>query len=205
MPSNFTPNYNLNQWEAEDRVLRVDFNADNAKLEAALSSLEERVARLDRAASILTFYLGQLAITDVAVNKKSMPQHGMLVETFNYPSFLKLTGSAVIDNGVLMIDGAGKTGTMETYSLHIGSKKNVQARLWLSHHQDSPQVVPLLNGTEMKYNGSVMGISASSRTDCWVDEFILDGFTGSSAQVTLPMDSGTKSFVKLYDYALFFF
>jgi len=38
MPSNFTPNYQLNQWEADDQVLRVDFNADNAKLDAALKA-----------------------------------------------------------------------------------------------------------------------------------------------------------------------
>jgi len=37
MPSNFTPNYQLNQWEPDDRVLRTDFNADNAKIDAALA------------------------------------------------------------------------------------------------------------------------------------------------------------------------
>jgi len=39
MPSNYTSNYKLNQWEADDRVLREDFNADNAKLDAALKAL----------------------------------------------------------------------------------------------------------------------------------------------------------------------
>jgi len=36
MPSNYTPNYQLNQWSPDDRVLRTDFNADNAKIDAAL-------------------------------------------------------------------------------------------------------------------------------------------------------------------------
>ena len=31
-----TTNYQLNQWEKTDRVMMEDFNADNAKLEAAL-------------------------------------------------------------------------------------------------------------------------------------------------------------------------
>jgi len=44
MPSNFTPNYKLNQWEADDRVLRVDFNADNAKLDAALKAQADGLA-----------------------------------------------------------------------------------------------------------------------------------------------------------------
>ena len=33
-----TNNYGLSQWDAEDRILREDFNADNAKIEAALAA-----------------------------------------------------------------------------------------------------------------------------------------------------------------------
>jgi len=39
MASNHTENWGLNQWEAEDRVARADFNADNQKVEAALNQL----------------------------------------------------------------------------------------------------------------------------------------------------------------------
>ena len=41
MPTNHTPNYQLNQWEAEDKVLRTDFNEDNAKIDRALGALTE--------------------------------------------------------------------------------------------------------------------------------------------------------------------
>ena len=44
MPSNQTPNYALSQWERTDRVLMEDFNADNAKLDAALAGLAGQVA-----------------------------------------------------------------------------------------------------------------------------------------------------------------
>ena len=37
MAANQTTNYQLNQWEATDQVLRTDFNADNAKIDAALA------------------------------------------------------------------------------------------------------------------------------------------------------------------------
>ena len=37
MASNYTTNYNLCQWESTDQVLRTDFNADNAKIDAALA------------------------------------------------------------------------------------------------------------------------------------------------------------------------
>ncbi|MCI9156001.1 MAG: hypothetical protein HFF44_03545 [Lawsonibacter sp.] len=38
MPSNQTPNYQLSQWEKSDKVLMDDFNADNAKIDAAIKA-----------------------------------------------------------------------------------------------------------------------------------------------------------------------
>ena len=38
MSTNHTPNFNLCQWEADDKVLRADFNADNQKIDAALKA-----------------------------------------------------------------------------------------------------------------------------------------------------------------------
>lgn len=37
MPSNFTEHYQLSQWVKSDRVKMEDFNADNAKIDAALA------------------------------------------------------------------------------------------------------------------------------------------------------------------------
>ena len=41
MATNYTEHYELNQWEPTDQVLRTDFNADNAKIDAALAGLAE--------------------------------------------------------------------------------------------------------------------------------------------------------------------
>ena len=41
MATNQTENYDLNQWLSTDQVLRTDFNADNAKLDAALAGKAE--------------------------------------------------------------------------------------------------------------------------------------------------------------------
>lgn len=35
-----TQHYQLNQWAADDQVLRTDFNADNAKIDAALGAVK---------------------------------------------------------------------------------------------------------------------------------------------------------------------
>ena len=44
MASSYTTNYQLNQWSAADQVLRTEFNADNAKIDAALKGLSDPVA-----------------------------------------------------------------------------------------------------------------------------------------------------------------
>ena len=44
MSTNHTPNFNLCQWEATDKVLRTDFNQDNQKIDAALSAHDTALA-----------------------------------------------------------------------------------------------------------------------------------------------------------------
>ena len=43
MPTNQTENYQLSQWEKPDKVQMEDFNADNAKIDAALAALATKV------------------------------------------------------------------------------------------------------------------------------------------------------------------
>ena len=46
MATNYTTNYDLCQWESTDQVLRTDFNADNAKIDAALFALDSAMVKL---------------------------------------------------------------------------------------------------------------------------------------------------------------
>lgn len=50
---NKTQNFQLNQWDAADRVQRADFNADNAALENALTNLSNRCNGEDASISSL--------------------------------------------------------------------------------------------------------------------------------------------------------
>lgn len=43
MATNYTANYQLNQWESSDQVLRTEFNADNSKIDAALKANADAV------------------------------------------------------------------------------------------------------------------------------------------------------------------
>ena len=51
MSSQKTEHYELNQWLATDQVLRTDFNADNAKIDAVLDDLDTRTAALEAASA----------------------------------------------------------------------------------------------------------------------------------------------------------
>ena len=51
MASKYTTNYNLCQWEASDKVLRTEFNADNAKIDAAIAAVDSRVDGLSSTVS----------------------------------------------------------------------------------------------------------------------------------------------------------
>lgn len=42
----YTTNYQLNQWDAQDAIKREDFNADNAKTDAALGALAAGMPKL---------------------------------------------------------------------------------------------------------------------------------------------------------------
>lgn len=53
MSTNHTTNYNLCQWVPSDKVLRVDFNEDNAKLDTALGTLTKRTDALEKETSSL--------------------------------------------------------------------------------------------------------------------------------------------------------
>ena len=47
MASNYTTNYQLNQWEAGDQVLRTEFNQDNQKIDGALAGLAAQNEELE--------------------------------------------------------------------------------------------------------------------------------------------------------------
>ena len=61
MASHQTTNFQLCQWEAEDEVLRTDFNSDNLKIENALSAIKtvaDKAYTTDSAPVVCGWYQG---------------------------------------------------------------------------------------------------------------------------------------------------
>ena len=87
MASNYTRNYNLCQWEAEDKVLRTEFNADNAKIDAALagkasvSSLNSLQTALDKKADKTALDSLKSTVTSLSSSKADKTELNSLQTT----------------------------------------------------------------------------------------------------------------------------
>ena len=93
MASKYTENYGLCQWEATDQVLRTEFNADNAKVDAALTGLAEKDTSLEETltdqATVLssrgncniytTFYVGTGGSGATQPTQVTMPEQILLL------------------------------------------------------------------------------------------------------------------------------
>lgn len=83
---NKTPNFALNQWESTDRILMADFNADNAKLDAALAAQQAALAALNTAVAKLgncqlyfTTYTGSGTYGAATPNSLTFPKQPYLI------------------------------------------------------------------------------------------------------------------------------
>lgn len=95
MPSNQTPNYKLSQWERADKVQMEDFNADNAKIDAALAGKADTSA---------------LTSLQAAMNGKASQSalNGLSSTVASHAAALKRLGNCRIESFEYI--GAGTTG-----------------------------------------------------------------------------------------------
>ena len=140
MASNYTSNYNLCQWAASDKVLRTEFNADNAKIDAALASKAEQSAlnslqstvnglktgkadktALDALSSTVSAQGAALAKRNCFVYMDSYTGDGQSSRTFTFPAkpwlaaFFRQDGTAT-----LALRGMGKGAVSGSSSSTMG-------------------------------------------------------------------------------------
>ena len=75
-----TPNYALSQWDEQDRILREDFNANNAKVEQALATqaeqltpITEQIGKLGNCQVYATTYTGNGSTTGRSITFPAKP------------------------------------------------------------------------------------------------------------------------------------
>ena len=109
MSSNHTANYSLSQWERTDKVLMEDFNADNAKIDAALrAEADVRSA--------------QVSVLNAALNTKGNCSIGLLTYTGTgefgeeHPTVIRFprlpTAFIIAGNGMMIGHGGAERASL---------------------------------------------------------------------------------------------
>ena len=125
MATNQTTNYQLNQWEPTDAVQRVEFNQDNAKIDAALKSLSDQVVQKANQSALNTLIsaVNQKADASTVSSLSSLlnSEISQRQETDNnFQAALTLKGNCQIYYGTYIGDGkSSRTLTFERRPLLV--------------------------------------------------------------------------------------
>lgn len=197
-----TEHYQLNQWELSDRIRMEDFNADNAKIAAALAGLERRIELLDRAAAKTAYYLGEVALRHLYTNGKYSNQRAMIVECFQYPTYYTLSGNITLENKILTLPGVGNTGHIDLKATYLRDGDWSLAIMWV--HQLHAKVTPILNSQPMAQISETLG-NASSGASTTETTYQLNCQGSRSPTISLDIECISGDAAQLYDLAVFFF
>ena len=113
MSTDHTTNYDLNQWEGTDKVLRAEFNADNAKIDAALKANADAIAAEAAAreagdeavtAQLPTVKLRELTVS-AAANTANLDISGLDFAAYDGVRFVVESGESVSDGVYLQFNG----------------------------------------------------------------------------------------------------
>ena len=120
MPTNKTPNYQLSQWERDDKIQMEDFNADNAKIDTALRAQAATCASLQTLlnkkgnCSISTFtYTGNGSYGPEAPTVISFPQQPVAYIIFGRGILIGRGGDDLAGR-VVSISGGSSVGAVVT-------------------------------------------------------------------------------------------
>lgn len=182
---NQTTNYQLNQWEKADRIQMEDFNADNAKIDAALASIKE----------LLPIVHLQTITTTAAATKLDIDLSGFDWDTYTY-ALIRIDGKMSSSSGSFYVRMNGYSGEYDyqyssggsntqsdTYagycSLSYSNSKNIPLLL-VSNRGTYPDVSIRTIGALARYHGILKREVALSTLS----------LVGSSSSYTIS--SGTK-------------
>jgi len=196
MSTNHTKNYSLCQWEETDQVLRADFNADNARLEATLNAVNDRLKLLERVNHDLACYVSLFDLARKTSGEMSVPQYSIYSMPLNSktgPAFTVTSGLTFQADKLVL---SGTKGTVTGPNITIERKEWTQARLWVQHNRAGVQAQ--INGHPMERVGSTF-TRTFDRKDCIEAEFVYNGPAESTAQITLELETSSGG-MEIYNY-----
>ena len=210
MASNYTTNYGLCQWEPEDDFLRTEFNADNAKLDAALAghdgALEAAGQRIDevvRAVSNLSYNVQDLAMKDYYESKVYGHRQAMFLEDFSTDGHVASLGAGMsVQAGALVLGWDKPPTTMTTVPIPLTGVSWSRVLAWV---KCVPGVTYAMTacGVPMAHTG-VWDAVTTTGTECQELAFAADAPGSGSAVLTLTLTPQDEIPPRVYEYGVIF-
>ena len=123
--ASYTANYQLHQWEPADFFLRTDFNADNAKLDAALAGKAGLADLAEKLGAVTGSYTGD-GSAGRTISLGFAPIAVFLREDEDSGAILAVQNGAVMDEEgevtMLTVSGQGFQVTYDAYFTGVSNK-----------------------------------------------------------------------------------
>lgn len=123
--ASYTANYQLHQWEPADFFLRTDFNADFAKLDAALAGKAGLADLAEKLGAVTGSYMGD-GTASRTISLDITPAAVFLREDGDSTAVLAVQNGAVLDKegevDMLAVTGQGFQVTYDAYFTGVSNK-----------------------------------------------------------------------------------
>lgn len=176
MSSRKTGNYQLNQWDEDDLVLRESFNADNLAIDSALATL---------ASSKMDAVTGQASLAS-HTNSKSNP-HGVTAAQVGAAAASHNHAATNITSGTLPIarGGTGNTTGLAASATKLATARTVRTNLaatTTASFDGTANIAPGVTGTLPAANGGTgLASLAALSTALKVPTIVTGTYTGNNA------------------------
>lgn len=157
MASNHTEHYGLSQWEKTDKVLMEDFNADNAKIDAALGALAGAAEEQGEALAAHTSALSKTGNCAVMVTSYSGNSTASVTINCPYPPVYVYVRCQTNGKALTLLRGVSKSfvdaGGSSVVSVPSWGKSSVT---WREANGATAHAEHILNQSGLQYTALVL-------------------------------------------------
>lgn len=179
MASNHTPNLNLSQWTAEDLVQREDFNADNEKIDAAVSAAN---AKIDSVSTAATAKIDAASAAATAKVNAAAAELNTKIDTSIAAVNTKITSASNAASASLTSAVSTINSRIDTVSGNMTTKINAA----------NDRIDDVISDTNTKINTAKTQLNTAISAKC---EMIVGSYTGNGAESRTISLGKTPKFV----------
>ena len=197
MASGYTANYGLCQWQGEDKFLREEFNQDNAKIDAALFTLDQRTLGTEDA----RYHVYQLLLRDYYEGKYTGFKQGLIFDGFqNQSGISQKTEGVLWSAGQVKLDsGQGNYSTNKVQSTVCSAVvgDRVMEQSWTPTGRGTLNSVTVYvnsvnySGTSYSGTGRLEVLQGSEVLDS-DERTVVQSYGATVFQLSVPLTSGTR-------------